>query len=76
MGRRFPGGVKGGGGGGGASGKYNQCEMWSASGTFTWTTPSDFDDVAVRVYVWGAGGCDGCSGGSGNAWRRRRWTCD
>ncbi len=59
MGRRFPSGGGGGGsgGGGGASGKYNQCQMWNAYGTYGWIPGADFDDsVPVRIYVWGAGG--------------------
>ena len=71
MGRRFPGSSGGGGGSGGVavSGKYNQCLMWNSAGTYTWTTPSDFDDsVAARIYVWGAGGSDGCSSASGNSY--------
>ena len=68
-------------GGGGGEGPRNAMKMWnSASGNrsndysgtdtqaYSWVVPSNFDpSVALRVYVWGAGGCNGTSGSSGNA---------
>ena len=71
-----------GGGGGGGEGPRNACKMFTSSsgsrsndnsGTdtaaITWTVPSNFDvSVALRVYVWGAGGCGGLSGGSGSCY--------
>jgi hypothetical protein len=69
-------------GGGGGEGPRNAMKMWTSAShdrhntnssrktdAYTWYVPANFDpSVAMRVYVWGAGGCGGTYGGNGNAY--------
>lgn len=65
----------GGGGGGlsvdkyGHAGPRNQTAMFNSQGSWTWNIPSTFNSaVPIRVWVYGAGGCNGNSGGSGQGY--------
>ena len=37
---------------------FNEYELYTQSGSYTWTKPSDIDETKpILVHVWGAGGC-------------------